>query len=88
MLSCCTGEHPILMATCPRCRGHLTDGHRCPKRNGRLALEIIASAIAGGVAGFLLLAAFDPWGQASDMDIVSIIGGMIIGVGINRILRW
>jgi hypothetical protein len=75
------------MATCPRCKGHLTEGHRCPRRRYLVPLEIVASAVVGGLAGWLLLAAFDPRGQASDLDSVSILIGLIAGVTINRMLR-
>jgi hypothetical protein len=75
------------MATCPRCKGHLTDGHRCPKSRYLVPLEIVASAVVGGLAGWLLLAAFDPRGQASDLDSVSILIGLVAGVIINRMLR-
>lgn len=75
------------MATCPNCKGHLTEGHRCPKRRAYVIAEIIASGVAGGLAGLLLLAAFDPRGQATDMDATAIIGGVVIAVAINRILR-
>ena len=75
------------MATCPKCKGHLNDGHRCPKRRTFVAVEIIACALAGGLAGLLLLAAFDPLGQATDLDSVSFIVGAGIGIGINRMLR-
>jgi hypothetical protein len=75
------------MATCPRCKGHLTEGHRCPRRRLYLVVEIIASGIAGGVAGLLLLAAFDPHGQATDMDATAIITGVVVAIGLNRILR-
>jgi hypothetical protein len=75
------------MATCPHCKGHLTEGHRCPRRRIYVVAEIIASGIAGGLAGLLLLAAFDPRGQVTDMDVTSIIGGAIIAIGLNRVLR-
>lgn len=75
------------MATCPRCKGHLTDGHRCPSRRGYVIAEIVACAIAGGLAGLLLLAAFDPRGQASDMDVMAIAAGSLVAVLINRTLR-
>ena len=75
------------MATCPRCKGHLTDGHRCPSRTGRLAIEIVAAALAGGIAAWLLLALFDPRGQATDMDVATFLIGACVGVGINRALR-
>ena len=75
------------MATCPHCKGHLTDGHRCPKRRAWVVAEIIASGIAGGLAGLLLLAAFDPRGQATDMDATAIAIGVVVAIGINRIIR-
>jgi hypothetical protein len=75
------------MATCPNCRGHLTEGHRCPRRRLYVIAEIIACGLAGGLAGLLLLAAFDPRGQATDMDVTAAIGGAVVAVGLNRILR-
>ena len=75
------------MATCPHCKGHLTDGHRCPRRRVYVVAEIAACAIAGGLAGLLLLAAFDPRGQATDMDASAIVIGAAVAVGINRVLR-
>jgi hypothetical protein len=75
------------MATCPHCKGHLTDGHRCPRRRSLVVLEILASAIAGGLGGLLLLAAFDPRGQVTDMDGVAIGFGVLVAVGINRFVR-
>jgi hypothetical protein len=52
-----------------------------------VVLEILASGIAGGLAGLLLLAAFDPRGQATDMDVTAIVGGIIVGIGLNRFFR-
>jgi hypothetical protein len=75
------------MATCPRCKGHLTPGHRCPRRPLFVFAEIVACAIAGGVISYVLLAAFDPYNQASDLEGVAIIVGMLAAVGINRVLR-
>jgi hypothetical protein len=50
-------------------------------------VEIAGSAILGGLAGWMLLAAFDPRGQAVDMDLIAIVAGAVVGVGINRFLR-
>lgn len=75
------------MATCPRCKGHLTDGHRCPRRTSLVALEIVASGIGGGIAALLLLAVFDPRGQVTDLDSVTFIVGALGAIGINRALR-
>jgi hypothetical protein len=52
-----------------------------------VALEILGSAIAGGLIGWILLAAFDPRGQATDLDTVSMLSGALVGVALNRFLR-
>jgi hypothetical protein len=52
-----------------------------------IGLEIAASALAGGFAGFMLVAAFDPFGQITDVEPISVIAGALIAVGINRALR-
>ena len=75
------------MATCPRCKGYLGDGHRCPRRRGFVVAEIIASGLVGALASYLLLAAFDPRGQATDMDLIAIVAGATVAIGINRFLR-
>jgi hypothetical protein len=74
------------MATCPHCKGHLTDGHRCPRRTSFVVAEIVASAVLGGFASLLLLAAFDPRGQV-DMDLLAFVVGALVAVGINRFVR-
>lgn len=52
-----------------------------------VAAEILACAVAGGFTGLLLVALFDPRGQITDVDTVSIIAGALVFVGINRALR-
>jgi hypothetical protein len=49
-------------------------------------LEIVASAVAGGLGGMLLLAAFDPRG-VTNMDGLAIAIGILVAVGINRLVR-
>jgi hypothetical protein len=75
------------MATCPRCKGHLNDGHRCPRRRIWVVAEIIACGFAGGLAGLLLLARFDPQSQAADMDGTAIVVGAVVAIAIDRIIR-
>lgn len=75
------------MATCPHCKGHLNDGHRCPRRRSVVVAEVIVTAIGGGLAALLLLAAFDPRGQATDLDTISFLSGAFVAVVINRTLR-
>ena len=75
------------MATCPRCKGPLTDDHRCPRRQSLVVLEIVATALGGGLAGLLLLAAFDPRGQIADLDVITFVIGAAVAAGINRLIR-
>jgi len=77
----------FLMSTCPHCKGHLTDTHRCPRRPLVVGIEVVASAILGGLAGWVLVVAFDPRGQMTDLDTISAIGGAVVAVGLNRALR-
>jgi hypothetical protein len=74
------------MATCPRCKGPLTEGHRCPRRQSFVVLEIVLWAIGGALGGWLLLFIFDPQTQLSD-DAVTLVLGAAAGVGINRLIR-
>ena len=39
------------MATCPRCRGALTDTHRCPKGPLHWVVDAIFTAAVGGSVG-------------------------------------
>lgn len=71
------------MSTCPRCKGHLTDSHRCPKGPLIVAFEIMLAALAGGFAGLLLAAVFDPHGH---MDAVFLVGGAAVGITVGRLL--
>ena len=75
------------MATCPRCKGHLTDSHRCPRRPVILALEILLAAVCGAFAGLLIVAALDPRGEVADTDTIFIIGGALVGIALSRMLR-
>ena len=76
------------MATCPRCKGHLTDSHRCPRRPLVVALETVVAAIVGGTSGFLLVVIFDPRHQISDVDtLYFVVGGAAAGILLNRAFR-
>jgi hypothetical protein len=75
------------MATCPRCRGHLTDTHRCPRRPGLKAVEIAAAAIAGGLLALVLVALIDPRGQLTYIDTAAVTIGAFVGIGLDRLLR-
>lgn len=76
------------MATCPQCKGHLTEHHRCPRRPAIAWAETFLWAIAGGFAGLLLVAMFDPQGHITDLDWISVIAGALLAVGLNRVVRY
>ena len=48
------------MATCPRCKGFLSDNHKCPRRPFFVAAEIVAAGLVGGFAALLFVALIDP----------------------------
>jgi hypothetical protein len=75
------------MATCPRCHGHLTDTHRCPRHRGKVAAEITLAAIAGGLAALVVVALVDPAAQSTHIDIAAITVGVFGGIGLDRLLR-
>ena len=75
------------MSTCPHCKGHLTEGHRCPHRRGLIIAETMLAGLGGGLGGWLLVAAFDIHGQIKDLDAFGFAAGALIAVGLNRALR-
>jgi hypothetical protein len=74
------------MATCPRCKGHLTEDHRCPRSLARKTLEISVAALVGGLGALLVMSLIDPHAQVG-FDGVLLVGGALAGVGIDRWLR-
>lgn len=88
------GEKPVLflllnparMATCPRCKGHLTEDHHCPRSPARRAFEIGIAAIGGAFCALLVIALIDPLGQLT-VDAVLLVAGALVGVGLDRLLR-
>ena len=77
----------LSMATCPHCKGHLTDSHRCRRRPARVAAGITLAGLAGGFAGLLAVAAFDPAGRVSHLDSMAILAGAAVAIGLERSLR-
>lgn len=76
------------MATCPRCKGHLTESHKCPRRPTIVAARLISAALGGGFVGLLLVALFDRAGQITDTDYsISVIAGALIAIALQRALR-
>ena len=75
------------MSTCPRCKGHLTDSHKCSRRHAVVGIEIALAAIAGGVAALLLLAVLDPHGRLANIDSAVVVAGALAAIGLTRLLR-
>jgi hypothetical protein len=74
------------MATCPRCKGHLTENHRCPRSVARRVYETALAAVGGGLIGLLLFSLMDPQAQWT-MDGMVLVGGALVGLGLDRLLR-
>lgn len=75
------------MATCPRCRGHLTDTHRCPKGRLRGALETGAVGLGGGLGGLIVLALLDAGGAARDLEGMAFVAGSLLALGAHAMVR-
>jgi hypothetical protein len=74
------------MATCPHCRGHLTEDHRCPRSPARRVFETTLAAVGGGLAVMLVMSLVDPQARmATDGPLMLI--GALGGVALDRWLR-
>ena len=51
------------------------------------AVEIALAALAGGLAGFVLVALIDPAGRLTHIDTAVITVGVFGGIGLDRLLR-
>lgn len=75
------------MATCPHCKGHLTDSHRCPRRPAIVATEITLTGLAGGFAGLLASVALNPGREITSTDTMAVLIGATLAIAIERSLR-
>ena len=82
----CYGFATPAMATCPRCKGHLTEHHRCPRSRGRIAFETGLAALGGGLFTLLVLAILDPHAQSGFDGVLLVVGGLL-GIAVDRFLR-
>lgn len=76
------------MATCPRCHGHLTDGHKCPRTRRSIAFELLSTALAGGLSAIVFLAVFDPHQVTADLDGFVFAAGAIFALGVHQLFTW
>ena len=74
------------MATCPHCHGHLTEGHRCRRTRRSLYLELLGTALIGGLAAIAFLAVFDPDQVTVDLDGLVFAAGAIFALGVHQAL--
>lgn len=75
------------MATCPRCKGPLTENHRCPRRPLAEALEAIGVSVGGGLAALAILALFETSQTVGYLDLGVFIVGSLLARGIHVYLR-
>lgn len=78
----------FLMATCPRCHGHLTDGHKCPRSRWAIAIELFGTAMAGGLAALAFVAIFDPEQLTIDLDGFVFALGAMVALGAHQLFTW
>lgn len=76
------------MATCPRCHGHLTQGHRCRRSGKAVAFELAATAMVGGLAAIAFTAVFDPHALTIDLDVLLFAAGAITALAAHRVFTW
>lgn len=56
------------MATCPKCCGHLTTGHRCRRTARQQTWDLALAGVAGGSTALVMTAVFDPHQVVTDYD--------------------
>ncbi len=76
------------MATCPRCHGHLTDGHTCPRTRGSVAIELTLTALVGGLAAIAFVAILDPQQITVDLDALVFAVGAVLALGVHQLFTW
>lgn len=75
------------MATCPKCRGHLTSGHRCRRTKAQQTLDLALAGLAGGVTALVMTAVFDPRQTVTDLDGYVMAGGIAIAMLTQSLLQ-
>jgi hypothetical protein len=76
------------MATCPRCHGHLTDGHICSRSKGSVGLELVLTALVGGLAAIVFMALFDPQQVTVDLDGLVFALGALFALAVHQFFMW
>jgi len=68
------------MATCPKCLGHLTTGHRCRRTRGQQTWDLALAGITGGVTSIVMTGVFDRNQVITDYDGYILAGGVAIAM--------
>lgn len=76
------------MATCPRCHGHLTDGHKCLRSRRAKILELAITALIGGIAAIAFIAIFDPEQVTIDLDGLVFAAGALFALAVHQVFMW
>lgn len=75
------------MATCPKCRGHLTTGHRCRRTRRQQTWDQALAGIAGGVTALVMTAVFDRQQVVADYDGYIMAGGIALAMLTHSLLQ-
>ena len=74
------------MATCPRCKRHLTDSHRCPRHPLIVGAELTLAGLAGAFVALVVVALTVPQGRLI-VDLTAMLVGALGGIGVDRYFR-
>jgi len=75
------------MATCPKCHGHLTTGHRCRRTASQHTWDLALAGLAGGITSLVMTAVFDRHQVVTDYDGYVLDGGIALSMLTQSILR-
>ena len=76
------------MSTCPKCHGHLTEGHRCPRTRRSVVIELAATGLLGGLVAIAAIALLDPGQMTTDLDLLVFLLGGLCALGVHQIFTW
>ncbi len=75
------------MATCPKCRGHLTSGHRCRRTRVQQTMDLAIAGVVGGVTAMVMTAIFDRAQLVTDYDGYILAGGIALAMLTQSLLQ-
>ena len=75
------------MATCPKCKGHLTTGHRCRRTKGQQTVDLALAGLTGAVTSLVMTGIFDRNQVVTDYDGYILAGGVAIAMLTQSLLQ-